>query len=115
MVYITREGETVSDTLNSAYDGEALDARGQYFEQTSVARSVALALLVSNMREAARLYSENREAAVTRLSAATARFEEDTNALAALDREDLTVEIKLAKDLLALMQEGAPQGTLYGN
>ena len=75
-------------------------------------RAVALALLVSGMKDAATVYSTNQNAAVTIMEATLARFEADV-AEAGGD-PDLTPEIAFATKLLDLMVQGAPQGNLYG-
>lgn len=111
LTYVTPDGKGVAEDLEAAYHGEPLDEGGRYFEQASVGQTVALALLVEAMHDAAKLYSTDHDAAVTVMSAALERFQSDAEALndAALDPE-----IELAADLLRLMQEGAEQGDLYG-
>lgn len=109
--YTTPAGEPVENTLSASYAGEALDARGHYYQQTATGKTVALALLVSGMHEAAELYENQPEQAVAHLEAVYQRFAADAESLgdAALEREQ-----DLAGDLLELMKSGAEQGSLYG-
>lgn len=109
--YETTEGQIIKESLNSSYDGSPLDSNGQYFEQTSVAKTVALALLVSDMRKAAEVYVQDQEQALGLVTKASQAFEKS---IANLNDDALKVELELSKALLKLMQEGAEQGTLYG-
>jgi Ca-activated chloride channel family protein len=109
--YRTPDGELVQEEIEAAYHGEPLDELGQYFEQTGVGKTVALAVLVSNMKQAAELYSEDRELAIEIMTGALARFSADAQAL---DDEAVALEVDLAQDLLLLMEQGAEQGDLYG-
>ncbi len=108
--YLTPAGEPIALQLAAAYEGQALDARGHYAEQPSTARTVALALLVTGMHEAATLYAQDQPAAVERMTAARDRFAADAEALG---DATLTPELELAGDLLALMEAGAPQEGWY--
>lgn len=108
--YTTPEGEDVALDLDAAYEGQALDARDQYHAQPSTARVVALALLVTGMREAAELYAESPPAAVELMQIARDRFAADVESLG---NESLDQELAFADALLALMKDGAPQGSLY--
>ena len=74
-------------------------------------KTVALAVLVSSMKQAAELYSVDREQAIENMTGALARISADAQAL---DDEALTTEVNLARDLLRLMEQGAEQGDLYG-
>jgi Ca-activated chloride channel family protein len=105
------DGTPVAGRIDAAYDGTAPDEAGRYAEQRSVGETVALALLVSGMKQAATEYATSRPAAVATMTAVAARFASDAAALAdpALDPE-----VELADALLALMEAGAPQGSLYG-
>ncbi len=103
-------GVTRTSALHVARDGN-LDDRGQWFAQASTARTTALALLVSGMHDAADQYGNDRDAALAIMQAAADRFEADAAALA---EPALDVEVALGRELLRLMQTGAPQGTLYG-
>lgn len=108
--YTTPEGALVTVDLDAPYGGEELDGLGQYFEQPSVAKSTALALLVSGMHEAATSYSANQQSAIDHMQVVYNRFASD---IAALDDAAVNVELQLAEELLRLMQEGAGQGDYY--
>ena len=105
------DGTAVSQPLAVSTAGVTLDARGRYFAQPSVGKSVALAVLVEAMKRAATTYATNQSRAVGQMSTALARITEDNKALG---DPTIDTEIKLAADLLGLMQSGAPQGNLYG-
>jgi len=109
--YATLEGEHVAGRIDARYDGSPLDPRGQYAQQPSVGRSIALAMLVSAMKQSAEQYESSQTAAVATMTKAVDRFTADVGALgdAALEPE-----LQLAADLLDLMEHGAPQGSLYG-
>jgi Ca-activated chloride channel family protein len=109
--YTTVDGAPRTESLGVRYEGQALDAGGRYLPQAGLAKTVALALLVSGMRTAAERYAADRESAVETLEAARARYASD---IAGLADEALDVELVFADDLLALMRAGAPQGNLYG-
>ena len=111
LTYTTRDEQTITEDLALSYTGEALDERGHYYQQASVAKTVSLALLVSEMREAAELYGEDSQTAIALLEKLVSRFEADIEATAATD---LQKELELVQALLKLMEEGAEQGTLYG-
>ena len=108
--YTDISGDPVTVDLDSGYQGEPLDERGHYYEQSNTGKTVALALLVSGMHEAAELYGENRAAAVERMTAVSERFAADAANLADVA---LDPEVQLAADLLSLMESGAPQGDFY--
>jgi Ca-activated chloride channel homolog len=101
-------GKTITDTLDASYSNESLE-KGRYFAQPSVGKTVALAILVSSMKQASDLYAGNQEQAVTLMDKVAKRFAEDAD-----KDETLTLEVQLANRLLELMKAGAPQGTLYG-
>jgi len=63
------------------------------------------------MHEAAKLYAEDQAASYELMRAASERFAADATALG---DEDLTIEVELAAALTTLIQNHAPQGTLYG-
>ncbi len=109
--YRTPNGELVEQEVDAAYLGETVDDRGRYFEQPSVGKTIALAVLVSSMRQAAEVYQEDRELAIATMTGALARFSADAQAL---DDEALALEVDLAYNLLQLMEQGAEQGDLYG-
>lgn len=108
--YLTPEGEEVALQLDPGYEGQALDARGHYYEQPGTARTLALALLVTGMREAAVLYAGSRPDAVELMKVTRDRFAADAEVL---NDASLTPELELATTLLELMQSGAFQGGLY--
>jgi Ca-activated chloride channel family protein len=110
LTYRTLAGQTVTDTLQAIYDGAPLDARGHHYEQPGTARTVALALLVSGMREAAERYELDQASAVAHMTQVRDRFVADA---AALGDPTLDVEVAFTEALLALMVQGAPQGDLY--
>jgi Ca-activated chloride channel homolog len=109
--YIEPDGTAITDAAAFAYDGTALDDRGQWFAQHGVARTTALGLLTDGMHEAAKLYETDHAAALEVMRAANARFAADAAVLA---DADLGIEVDLAAALTTLMEQGAPQGTLYG-
>ncbi len=109
--YTDRDGASKSESLTAAYDGSSTDERGVYMEQPSVYKATALALLVVGMRHAAKIYSEDSEAAVASLESTLARFLDDA---LAIGDPDISAEAEFWPKLLGLMQEGAPQGTFYG-
>ena len=109
--YTTPAGEPVSETASVSYDGTPLSERGTYFQQPSVGKTVALALLFSGMREAAERYGESQRDAAALMAKVTERVKADAEMLGA----DLADEVNLARDLSALMEAGAKQGTFYGN
>lgn len=109
--YTSTSGQALTDSLSSAYSGAPLDARGMYFEQPSVGKTVSLAMLVSAMKSAAELYAIDHAAAIAKMEKVVTRISDDAKAFAdpSFDRD-----VKLATDILALMKKGAPQGNLYG-
>jgi hypothetical protein len=109
--YLDLSGAPLSDNLSAAYGGQPLDARNMYFQQPSVGKTVALALLMSNLRRAAELYASDRAGAVTLMEKVVQRISSDAEGFAdsTFDRD-----VKLASDVLALMKQNAPQGDLYG-
>jgi Ca-activated chloride channel family protein len=109
--YTTPEGVPVTESLRVAYPQGDLDARGMVFDQPSVGKTVALAVLVSNMKLAAEKYAQARGDAIEIMKMVVDRITQDAQALAdpALDPE-----VQLAQDLLTLMEAGADQGDLYG-
>ena len=109
--YQTPDGSVVEDV--AAFDASAAEPgeTGQWFEQHSVARTTALALVTEAMHDAARVYSAMPAAALGLLQAARARFAAD---VATLGDADLAAEQQLIDELTALVEQGAPQGSLYG-
>jgi Ca-activated chloride channel family protein len=111
IAYTTPNGAARSADVRASFDG-VLDDRGQGWEQHSVGRTAALALLVDGMKTAATEYATDQATAVASMTAVHDRFAADATALA---DDDLPVEVQLAADLLALMTAGAPQeSSLYG-
>ncbi len=111
LTYETVQGEQVEDQFVAVCDGWDTDDRGMFFEQPVVGKTVALAVLVSNMRRAAAEYESSRQRAVEIMQAVVERFEADAGSL---HDEALQPEVDLAGRLLRLMEQGAPQGDLYG-
>jgi len=111
--YVGEDGSTrIEKALEVRHDAQGVDERGQSFAQPAVAKTAALALLVEGMRAAADLYqAEDIAAAVERMTAVHDRIVADA---AALGDADLDAEVALAASLLALMEQGASQGDLYG-
>lgn len=103
--YTTPAGAAKSADVQASFDGE-LDERGQGWEQHSVGRTSALALLVDGMKNAATAYQTDHPAAVVEMTSVHARFAADATALA---DDDLPVEVQLAADLLALMTDPPDQ------
>jgi hypothetical protein len=111
LAYSEPDGTPITADAAFAYDGTALDPRGQWFAQKGVARTTALGLLIEGMHEAALDYSSDPETAQGIMKAASERFAADAAALA---DEDLLIEVDLASAMLKLIEQHAPQGTLYG-
>lgn len=109
IAYTTGDGAPVTQTLDVGYDGEARD--GAWFAQPGVARTLALALLVDGMKDAAALYPTDPTGAIAKMTAVDARFAADATAIG---DADLAAEVDLSHALLALMQTGAQQADLYG-
>lgn len=109
--YSALDGSPIHDALDVNYGGEPLDMRGMYFPQPALGSTVALAILMSNMRQAATLYQTNHAQAVELMTAVTARISADRDSLS---DPSLAVEAQLAADLLALMKSNASQDSFYG-
>ncbi len=109
--YQTPTGETIEDTLEATFAAD-VNAQGQAYAQPSVAKTVALAILVSSMKEVAERYADAPDAALTLMQEAVTRFTADIEGLGDASLGD---EAEFAGALLTLMQKGAPQGTLYGD
>jgi Ca-activated chloride channel family protein len=111
LTYTTPQGEAVEEPLDAAFgDTEAANS-GTHYSQPGVARSVALALLVSGLGEAAQAYGENREAAVALARASRDRYASD---VAGMENADMQRELALARRLVELMETGAEQRDPYG-
>lgn len=109
--YVEVDGTPRTESLPVRYEGQPFDEGGRYLPQPGLAKTVALALLVSGMRAAAERYATDRAAAVARLEAARDRYASD---IAGMDDAAMDAELEFADALLALMRAGAPQGNLYG-
>ena len=92
-------------------ESASVDDRGQWFQQASTARTTALALLTEAIHDAAAAYVQSQGVALELLTAARDRFAADASALGG---DDLPVELELVTAMRALVEQGAPQGTLYG-
>jgi Ca-activated chloride channel family protein len=104
-------GVVRTTTVRATRDGTALDARGQWFAQEATARTTALALLVSGMHDAAAAYGGDPALASRIMRTTQDRFEGDA---AAIGAPDLAPEVELGRAMLGLIEERAPQGSLYG-
>jgi Ca-activated chloride channel homolog len=104
-------GVVRTESLLAERDGTPLDERGQWFAQEATARATALALLVSGMHDAAASYAGDPAVALTIMRGAQERFAADA---AALGDPTLTPEVELGAAMLRLIEQRAPQGTLYG-
>lgn len=113
LTYSRPDGTPVEQTLSTSWSGMEVDARGHAYQQPSTARTVALALMVDGMHDAAEMYEDPslHDAAIEQMQRVVARIAADAEALA---DATLDPEVEFAEDLLALMESGAPQGTLYG-
>lgn len=108
--YTTLAGEPVHEELSSGYQGQPTDAEGRWFEQPSVAKATALALLVSRMADACDAYATDHAAAIAILEPARERFASDA---AALGDPALPAELAFTDAMLDLMRNDAPQGSFY--
>ncbi len=111
IAWVNPSGVARVESLRVARDGAALDERGQWFAQPATARTTALALLVSGMHDAAAVYGADPAQARAIMRTTQERFAADA---AAIDDPTLTPEVELGAAMLALIERGAPQGTLYG-
>jgi Ca-activated chloride channel homolog len=112
ITYTTPQGASVTETVEATIPHDATrDDRGHWYAQSSVGRTVSLAILVSGMRSAVELYRDgDAEAAVSRMEVVLDRLVEDADALA---DEALASEIPLAEALLELLRDGAPMNDPY--
>lgn len=112
MSYSDTAGVLQSEQQTVSYDGTPLDARGVYMPQTSVAKAVALSMLVTGMQRAATAYvPSDPELGVSILDATLTRFDADS---VALNDPALNDEAVFWAKLYQLMLAGAPQGDVYG-
>jgi Ca-activated chloride channel family protein len=110
MTYDTPSGQQVEQSFQAGYADRPLDVQGRYFEQFSVARSVALAMLVTAMHDAADAYADDSGEAVAILSDALDLLR---SASESLNDPAFQQELALADRMLDLMISGAAQGDLY--
>jgi Ca-activated chloride channel family protein len=110
LAYTEPDGTPIEEEIGFAYDGSELVDR-RWFQQRGTDRTVALALLAEAMHAAADVYGESPGKAQATMAAAYERFTADAQRLG---DEDLGVEVELAGAMLQLIEQGAPQGTLYG-
>ena len=106
--YETLEGEVRSEAFTKGFSALSDEAP---FEQASVHKTVALARLVSAMKEAAEIYGTGQDGAVAVQQRAHTQFEE---ALMELEDPALEQERELSAALLSLMRSGASQESFYG-
>lgn len=110
--YERPDGAPVSETLAVDWSSLDADARGHAYAQPATGRTVALAVAVTGMHDAAARYATDRDAAIALADATATRLSADAEAL---DDEGLRVEAAFAAELLELMRAGAAQGGLYGD
>ena len=106
--YQTIDGDPVAETFTKDFSTLTED---NSFEQGGIRKTVALARLVSAMKEAAELYGDDADYAISILQRAHAQFEET---LDATDDATLEAERDFSAALLTLMREGATQESFYG-
>ena len=107
--YQTAGGDPVRETFTKDFSTLGED---ESFEQEGLRKTVALARLVTAMKDAAELYGTDADSAISILQSAHAQFEE---ALEAMDDPALETERVFSTELLTLMREGATQESFYGN
>jgi hypothetical protein len=56
-------GEAIDETIAFGHDGTPVDARGQWFAQPGIARTIALGLYTEAMHDALVVYGEDRQKA----------------------------------------------------
>jgi len=110
LAYFEPDGTEITEDAPFAYDETPL-TDGRWFVQRGTDRTVALALLVEAMHDAALDYKDQPALAQKQMEAAVARISADAERLG---DEDLAVEVELASSMLQLVTARAPQGTLYG-
>ncbi|MCP4291479.1 MAG: VWA domain-containing protein [bacterium] len=109
--FTTISGENIHQELTWNFPEEIPEENGQYFDQPAVAKTVALAIMVSGMKSSAEQYQDDPEAAVELMQQVSSRIEADA---AAFGDDSLDAEVALAASLLLLMESGAEQGDMYG-
>lgn len=110
LAYTSIEGEEITDHIMTSVSADELDDRGMAFSQESVAKSVALAVLVRGMHAASELYATDHDAGEAAMNAVVERIEADAEAIG---DDALEAEAQLARDLRDLMAADANQGDLY--
>ncbi|MBW2262452.1 MAG: VWA domain-containing protein, partial [Deltaproteobacteria bacterium] len=79
--YLKLDGTTVHEGLEATYAGEPLDEAGKFMPQPGIEKTVALALLVSGMKQAAIFYSSDHDAGVALMESVVERFAADAIAI----------------------------------
>jgi Ca-activated chloride channel family protein len=108
--YVKPDGTEVHEALESTYAGEPLDEAGKFMPQPGIEKTVALALLVDGMQDAAKIYQTDPGAAMTLMISVVDRFAADAISIA---DPDIDAELTFANDMLELMLAAAPQGNFY--
>jgi len=108
--YKTAAGASVTMSGGCSYEGQPLDPNGQYLPQVGIARTVALAVLVTTLGRAAAIYPTTPGEAVDLARGALIRITADA---AALGDGSLDAEVAFTSLLLGLMENGAPQSSVY--
>jgi len=106
--YTTMQGETMKQSIHWTLPG--MEGDDCWYEQPSVGRAVALAVLVDGMKNAAEVYGEDAEAAVELMELVCARISADIDEL---QDDALIPEWDLAEAIRQLMIDGAEQGDMY--
>ena len=106
-----RATQPIVDSINALEEEFSALSDEAPFEQASVHKTVALARLVSAMKEAAEIYRTDQDGAVAVQQRAHTQFED---ALMDLDDDALEPERELSAALLSLMRTGASQESFYG-
>ena len=109
--YADEQGNLRDESLSASYAGQPLDERGAFMPQVGIDKTVALALLVSGMHEAADSYATSKPEGIARLESTLERFAQDATAIG---DPDIDAEADFWPKLLDLMKQGAPMGNLYG-
>lgn len=109
--YTRPDGTAAAQTLAVDWSELEPDERGHAYAQPATGRTVALALAVTGMREAAARYATSQAEGAAIAEQVALRLREDAEALG---DDALRQEADFAEALLALMRDGAPQGDLYG-
>ncbi len=111
LAYTQIDGMSVNETLSIDID-RTVAPGGQWFSQPGVNKTVALAGLVTAMAAASAGYAAGRlDDAILTMRSGIDQFDATINGAgdSSVDRER-----DLARDLLKLMEQGAPVGDLYG-